>query len=224
MNVRLISKTVPEDCLDLSDVPEHLIAYCARVSNPKNQINKEFQKLLNYLINHKEWSPFDMVDLSIEMSEVPRDVSRQLLRHHSFRFQEFSQRYSEVPLRPLLCSCRVQHPTNRQASIEVPAESELEGFWSEAQAKVWSSAAYYYEKALDMGIAKEVARKLLPEGMTPTTLIMKGSVRSWIHYLDVRAGNGTQFDHVELATKIGKILAEELPIVFEEHSTITTGS
>lgn len=188
---------------------EELISYCARVSNPKNQSNFETsEKLLGYLIREQHWSPFEMVHVVMEI-KTTRDIARQILRHRSFSFQEFSQRYAEVDLEDVdYRECRLQDTKNRQNSIETDDE-KLQEDWVDLQANVAWVAVENYKRALELGIAKEQARALLPEGLTNSTLYMAGSLRSWIHYCDLRRGNGTQKEHREVADKCWAVLQRE---------------
>lgn len=196
--VRLIAKTEP---LDLGQSTEDLIAYCARVSNPTNQENfNTAPKLLRYLINHKHWSPFEMAHLVYEI-ETTRDISRQILRHRSFSFQEFSGRYAEMPDAPAVRELRLQDNKNRQNSIE-NHNTEFQELFEQSQAIVWEAAIKLYQTNLETGAAKEVARALLPEGLVMTRMYMAGSLRSWIHYVDVRDSLDTQKEHRDIAHKI----------------------
>jgi thymidylate synthase (FAD) len=198
------------------DNPEELIAYCARISNPANQFNTETSgRLIKYLIKNKHWSPLDMVDVTIEL-EPTRDIGRQILRHQSFKFQEFSQRYAEVSaLNDMfeISECRMQDTKNRQNSIETDDE-ELAEWWNNEQEYLISVVTEIYNTALAKGIAKEVARKVLPEGLTKTRMHMKGSIRSWIHYLEVRCDIATQKEHRDIAMSLAKVLSEVFPINF----------
>lgn len=177
---------------------QDLICYYARVSNPSNQHNsKNNEKLLNYLIQHHHWSPFEMVNICMEI-ETTRDIARQLLRHRSFSFQEFSQRYAEVKDDFCYKTARLQDQKNRQNSVDTD-DTELCNLWEVKQKEVALLCQETYQWALSQNIAKEQARSVLPEGMTPTKLYMNGTLRSWIHYLQLRCGNGTQKEHMELA-------------------------
>ena len=215
---RLISYTQPvaelED--DGIDTPEEFVAYCARISNPANQFNTETSgKLIKYLIDHKHWSPLDLVDVTVEI-EPTRDIGRQILRHQSFKFQEFSQRYSSVnQLGDMfeVSECRMQDTKNRQNSLETDDE-ELAEWWKAEQEYLIEVVSEIYQTALHKGIAKEVARKVLPEGLTKTRMIMKGSIRSWIHYLEVRMDETTQKEHRDIALLISKVISEVFPIAF----------
>ena len=218
MQVKLISYTKPVEDVPVNSVHE-LIAYVARVSNPSNQINNETsEKLIKYLKKHKHWSPFEMVDVTLEI-ETTRDIARQMLRHRSFSFQEFSQRYAEVSALGDMfeySEVRMQDPKNRQNSI-AGAEEELRIYWEDMQRAVINTCEEVYKKALERGIAKEVARKVLPEGLTKSRLYMKGSIRSWIHYLEVRGpGSGTQKEHMQVAECILKVISEVFPVVSKE--------
>jgi len=195
---------------------EDLIAYAARVSNPANQNNtKTSGKLLKYLIKENHWSPFEMVSVTMEITTT-RDISRQILRHRSFSFQEFSQRYAEAESFTTKREARKQHPKNRQLSMkdEDPTrQDKAQEVFNEMQAEVARVAKDYYEMALNQGIAKEQARALLPEGLTETTLYMSGTLRSWIHYCDLRGSNGTQAEHMEIAQMAQSILSQHFPSV-----------
>ena len=214
MNVKLIGITRPVDS-DYGDTSADIVAYCARVSNPKNQ--KNFQtgsKLLSYMIREGHWSPFEMVHLTIEI-ETTRDIARQILRHRSFAFQEFSQRYAD-PTKELKFVDReapLQDPTNRQNSIELDTDSDLHHAWKQEQLNVVSSAMDTYTWAIKNGIAKEQARAVLPEGLIESKLYMSGNLRSWIHYCQLRMGHGTQLEHIKIAKKCWDILKEEFPEV-----------
>lgn len=193
-----------------------LIAYAARVSNPNNQNNeKTAPKLLRYLIKEGHWSPFEMVSLTMEI-KTTRDISRQIIRHRSFSFQEFSQRYavSEGFVRDR--EARTPHPTNRQLSLPFEEEQELrQEDWNMLQASVVNTCVQKYEEALEMGIAKEQARALLPEGLTETTLYMAGTLRSWLHYCELRRGHGTQKEHMEIADMCWEVITQHFPDVAE---------
>jgi thymidylate synthase (FAD) len=188
---------------------ERLIAYMARVSNPPNQTNEaSAPKLLRYLKEHKHWSPFEMVNVCMEIV-VTRDIARQLLRHRSFSFQEFSQRYA-VADGYELSEARLQDNKNRQNSIEVQ-DRELHNMWHELQMATLKQARQSYETALEMGIAKEVARKVLPEGITTSRMYMNGTLRSWMHYVDIRCDASTQKEHRDIAYKCRLILQDLFP-------------
>jgi thymidylate synthase (FAD) len=189
--------------------PEGFIAYCARVSNPANQDNPDSEKLLKYLVKHKHWSPFEMVHIVMEI-ETTRDIGRQILRHRSFSFQEFSQRYAEVVEMSEPREARLQDSKNRQNSIETDND-ELQNSWNLVQNEMLLAAKSYYAWAISKGIAKEVARSVLPEGLTMSRMYMSGSLRSWIHYCELRMANGTQKEHRELATQCWNIITEQFP-------------
>ena len=240
MKVKLISYSQPaEEMIEegIDDVQE-MIAFCARVSNPANQINKETsEKLLNYLIKHKHWSPLEMASATLEV-ETTRDIARQILRHRSFSFQEFSQRYAEVGDKSGLGfvrrDARLQDPKNRQNSIPLDEmqpependfytkeerleqlnkkKKELSNEWILQQDKVVLAAHNAYKWALDNGIAKEQARAVLPEGLTESRMYMNGTLRSWIHYIELRAGNGTQKEHMDIAVECAKVIAKIFPM------------
>ena len=220
MQIKLISYSKPfEEMEGVSDVQD-LIAYCARVSNPSNQTNKKTaEKLLSFLIKNKHWSPFEMVSACLEI-ETTRDIARQMLRHRSFSFQEFSQRYAD-PVKELefvTRECRLQDDKNRQNSIEFdPAiqlnlkDQELITNWQRKQHGIINQAKEAYKWAIENGIAKEQARAVLPEGLTISRLYMNGTLRSWIHYIDLRADNGTQKEHREIALACAKVIAKIFP-------------
>lgn len=192
---------------------EDLIAYMARVSAPANQDNKETApKLIKYLIKHKHWSPLEMVNICMEI-ETTRDIARQILRHRSFSFQEFSQRYAEVD-NYALSEPRLQDVKNRQNSLETD-DLGLMYWWEGAQKRVLDDAQFMYESALKKGIAKEVARKLLPEGLTMSRMYMNGTLRSWLHYIDIRCDAATQKEHREVAEKCRDELAKLFPNTME---------
>lgn len=212
MKVELVSFTQPSGKLANTDIKDakDLIAYCARISNPANQMNtKTADKLIRYLKKNRHWSPFEMVDVTLEI-ETTRDIARQMLRHRSFCFQEFSQRYSDVTELGDMFEysvARIQDTKNRQNSIESD-DKFLKQQWMFNQVHVAKEAERMYRWALDNGIAKEVARKVLPEGLTKSRLFMKGSIRSWIHYLEVRGpGSGTQLEHMQVAEQVAKAIA-----------------
>lgn len=191
---------------------ENLIAYMARVSNPTNQNNKETShKLIKYLISNKHWSPFEMVNVCMEI-ETTRDIARQMLRHRSFSFQEFSQRYAEVYDVDEISQVRLQDKTNRQNSIETDDEY-LTNWWKYAQVGVADLAEKWYNEALAKGIAKEVARKILPEGITTSRLYMNGTLRSWIHYCSIRCSASTQKEHREVANKCRDVIIQTFPSI-----------
>jgi len=220
MNVKLISYSQPsQELLDqnLDDVQD-LIAYCARVSNPNNQYNTETStKLLNFLAKHAHWSPFEMVSACLEI-ETTRDIARQILRHRSFSFQEFSQRYANPTqdLEFVIRDARLQDSKNRQNSIDLDdtkmTERILREMWNEKQADVIQASREAYEWAIENGIAKEQARAVLPEGNTMSRMYMNGTIRSWIHYIQLRSGNGTQKEHAEIAKVCAEVIANIFPL------------
>tara|TARA_B100000497_G_scaffold122532_1_gene153725 strand:+ start:72 stop:758 length:687 start_codon:yes stop_codon:yes gene_type:complete len=194
---------------------QDLVAYCARVSNPSNQANtKTTAKLLDYLIKHRHWSPFEMASACIEI-ETTRDIARQLLRHRSFSFQEFSQRYADI--RDLdtdfvLRDARLQDPKNRQNSVE-NSDMALEDEWANKQMAVIETAKMAYSWAIDNGIAKEQARAVLPEGNTVSRVYVNGTIRSWIHYIELRSANGTQKEHMDLALSVAEAIGQIYPSI-----------
>ena len=216
MQVKLISYSKAPDELKLDDCQE-LIAYCARVSNPSNQMNMETsEKLIKYLIKHAHWSPLEMVSACLEI-QTTRDIAHQIVRHRSFAFQEFSQRYANPEDQGDMfeySEARLQDPKNRQNSIDVDDE-KLQLDWLHAQMRVAHWAKKEYDWAIKKGIAKEQARKVLPEGITKTTLYMNGSLRSWVHYIELRGANGTQKEHMDIAHACAKVIAEIFPLVQE---------
>ena len=194
---------------------QDFVAYCARVSNPTNQMNSETtEKLIKYLIKHKHWSPLEMVSATMEI-ETTRDIARQLLRHRSFSFQEFSQRYADPADMGAdyfeTSEARLQDTKNRQNSIETNDE-ELQNMWNVKQRAVMQEAEEAYDWAIENGIAKEQARKVLPEGLTLSRLYVNGTLRSWVHYIELRSANGTQKEHMELAQACGQAIAEVFPL------------
>lgn len=224
MKVKLKAVSEPVDGFDesIGNVME-LIAFCARVSNPANQNNSETsERLLKYLLKHKHWSPLEMASATLEI-ETTRDIARQLLRHRSFFFQEFSQRYSEPSEMGdafELREARLQHPTNRQASIDIAeadgihssAMMELEKMWLAKQSQVIHEAKMAYNWAIENGIAKEQARVVLPEGNTKSRLYVNGTIRSWIHYIEVRTEEGTQKEHRLLAKEVAHAISRVFPM------------
>lgn len=211
MNVTLISHSQSPGMVD--DSALDLIAYCARVSNPDNQNNKETsEKLVKYLIKHKHWSPLEMVSACLEI-ETTRDIARQILRHRSFSFQEFSQRYAD-PTKDLdfvIREARLQDPKNRQNSV-VTDDYELQAKWEDKQRSVILAARDAYTWAIENGIAKEQARAVLPEGNTVSRMYMNGTLRSWVHYIELRGANGTQKEHMDIAHACAKVIAEIFPL------------
>jgi len=218
LRVKLISYSKPSrEMYDegLLDVQE-LVAFCARVSNPSNQFNTETsEKLIKYLIKHQHWSPLEMVSACLEI-ETTRDIARQILRHRSFSFQEFSQRYAD-PTKDLsfvLREARLQDTKNRQNSVE-NTNLALAAWWEERQKRVIEEAKNAYEWAIENGIAKEQARAVLPEGLTVSRLYMNGTLRSWIHFIELRSANGTQKEHQQVARECAKVIAEVFPLAKE---------
>lgn len=211
--VKLVAITKP--VVEGINTAEEFVAYAARVSNPGAQINNETApKLLKYLVRNKHWSPFEMVQVVMEVVTT-RDIGRQLIRHRSFSFQEFSQRYAEVDVNNLVSrEARLQDRRNRQNSIEVD-DPKMNEFWAALEKGVANLCIESYKLAIDAGIAKEQARALLPEGLTPSTLYVSGSLRSWIHYCQLRGGNGTQKEHREIAMKAWDIILKEFPSLSE---------
>lgn len=223
MNVKLISYQKPTRELyeeGLYDVQE-LIAYCARVSNPSNQLNTDTaEKLVKYLIKHKHWSPLEMASACLEITTT-RDIARQILRHRSFSFQEFSQRYAD-PTKDfnfVLREARLQDSTNRQNSKSLDMrndpERQLAYQWEQMQARVITESKNAYEWAISKGIAKEQARAVLPEGLIESRLYMNGTLRSWIHYIQLRSANGTQKEHMEIAKACAAVIADIFPLTTE---------
>ena len=214
MNVRIISYSqTPKDGLYVGNDIQELIAYCARVSNPSNQANSETStKLLHYLAKHKHWSPFEMVSACLEI-ETTRDIARQILRHRSFSFQEFSQRYADptVDLNFTTREARLQDHKNRQNSIEVN-DAWLQSEWDQAQKNVILAAEVAYNWAIENGIAKEQARAVLPEGLTMSRMYVNGTLRSWIHFIELRSANGTQKEHQEIALACAKVINQVFPM------------
>ena len=213
MKVRLIGYTQPPENLVGLDDLQDIVAYCARVSNPSNQINSETApKLLDYLIKHKHWSPFEMCSATLEV-ETTRDIARQFLRHRSFSFQEFSQRYADINSFDssfVIREARLQDQKNRQNSI-TNDDKKLSLEWEAKQTKVIKEAKAAYDWAIKNGIAKEQARAVLPEGNTISKLYVNGTLRSWIHYIELRSANGTQLEHMELAREIGQVITKIFP-------------
>ena len=218
MKVKLVSYSKPSrEMYDegLTDAQE-LIAYCARVSNPSNQFNTETaDKLIRYLIKNKHWSPLEMVSACLEI-ETTRDIARQILRHRSFSFQEFSQRYAD-PTKDLsfvLREARLQDTKNRQNSIATD-NLALQAWWEERQRRVIEECKNAYEWAIANGLAKEQARAVLPEGLTVSRLYMNGTLRSWVHFIELRSANGTQKEHMEVARECAQVIAEAFPMATE---------
>jgi thymidylate synthase (FAD) len=222
-SVKLISYSQPSESFGAqfaeSDQPVlDLVAFCARVSNPSNQMNSETsEKLIKYLIKHAHWSPLEMVSICLEVNTT-RDIARQLIRHRSFSFQEFSQRYAD-PTKDLdfvLREARLQDTTNRQNSIQLDPESEkdkkLQKIWDYCQQNVLNEVKKSYKWAIENGIAKEQARAILPEGLTKSRLYVNGTLRSWVHYIELRSANGTQLEHIEIARECAKAISEIFPL------------
>ena len=224
MKVRLISYSKPDRVIGVDDVQD-LIAYCARVSNPDNQNNSDTaKKLIKYLIKHKHWSPLEMASACLEI-ETTRDIARQILRHRSFSFQEFSQRYAD-PTKDLdfvTREARLQDTKNRQNSITInPGDGEnvaaLMSDWERQQEIVIDAAKEAYEWAIKNGIAKEQARAVLPEGNTVSRMYMNGTLRSWVHYIELRSANGTQKEHMDIAKACAVEIARIFPLIGELHN------
>ena len=220
MKVKLISYSQPSNSKAFDTgwrTLEDVVAYCARVSNPSNQNNTETsKKLLQYLIKHGHWSPFEMVSICLEI-ETTRDIARQILRHRSFSFQEFSQRYAD-PTKDLSFTtreARLQDNKNRQNSIELDNESDLHYEWTSKQEKLLETIKDTYKWAIDNEIAKEQARAVLPEGITMSRMYMNGTLRSWIHYIDLRSGHGTQKEHMKVARACADAIKPIYPMIKE---------
>ena len=219
MKIELISYSQPES--HFAENMTELVAFCARVSNPSNQGNKDTsEKLIRYLIKNQHWSPLEMVSMCLEI-ETTRDIARQILRHRSFSFQEFSQRYAD-PTKELdfvLRDARRQDTKNRQNSIELDLNNDADRFlafqWENMQKNVLEQSRMAYEWAIDAGIAKEQARAVLPEGLTISRLYMNGTLRSWIHYISLRSANGTQKEHRDIALKCAEVIATVFPMAKE---------
>ena len=215
MQVKLVSYSKPtEDYKDDLENVQDLIAFCARVSNPSNQMNKETnERLIKYLIKHQHWSPLEMVSACLEI-QTTRDIAHQIVRHRSFSFQEFSQRYANPDEQGDMfeySEARLQDEKNRQNSIEVD-DKKLQLDWLHAQMRIAHLDKKEYDWAIKKGIAKEQARKVLPEGITKTTLYMNGTLRSWVHYIELRGANGTQKEHMEIAHACAKVIATIFPL------------
>jgi thymidylate synthase (FAD) len=220
MDVKLLSHSQPtKEFANLGiDNCQELIAYCARVSNPSNQLNTETsEKLIKYLIKHQHWSPLEMVSACLEITTT-RDIARQILRHRSFSFQEFSQRYAHATqnLKLLRREARIQDTSNRQNSIELDPNNKdhlkLALQWEKIQNDIITQCRVGYEWAVHNGIAKEVARAILPEGLMESRLYMNGTLRSWIHFIELRSANGTQKEHQEVAIACAKVISEIFPL------------
>jgi len=210
LKVKLISHS---QAPDFNESALDLVAYCARVSNPDNQNNKETsEKLVKYLMKHKHWSPLEMVSACLEI-ETTRDIARQILRHRSFSFQEFSQRYAD-PTDELdfeIREARLQDPKNRQNSV-VTDDVELQAMWEDKQRSVIDASLDAYRWAISNGIAKEQARAVLPEGNTISRMYVNGTLRSWVHYIELRGANGTQKEHIEIAHAVAKVISDIFPM------------
>jgi thymidylate synthase (FAD) len=216
MKVSLISYSQPSAELQAQGITDaqELVAYCARVSNPSNQHNTETsEKLIRYLVKHGHWSPLEMVGVCLEI-ETTRDIARQILRHRSFSFQEFSQRYAVADVEFETREARLQDTTNRQNSIETQ-DDDLKKSWLQQQKQVQDYARNAYQWALSSGIAKEQARAVLPEGMTASRLYMQGTLRSWVHYIELRSGHGTQLEHQHIAWACADALTPIFPMIRE---------
>jgi thymidylate synthase (FAD) len=222
MKVKLVSYSKPTEEFQNQDIEDalDLVAYCARVSNPANQFNTETsEKLIKYLIKHQHWSPLEMVSACIEI-ETTRDIARQILRHRSFSFQEFSQRYAdptaELGEAFVIREARFQDTKNRQNSVEFDMNDESQRLlaieWERAQKRVLFAVEKEYKWAIANGIAKEQARAVLPEGLTVSRMYMNGTIRSWIHYINLRKENGTQKEHMEIAQACAKIISTVFPL------------
>lgn len=211
MKVKLVSYSKP--VLEGLDTPTDLVAYCARVSNPSNQLNSETaEKLIKYLVKHQHWSPLEMATMCLEI-ETTRDIARQILRHRSFSFQEFSQRYADPTkdLEFVTREARLQDPTNRQNSIS-GVDVMVQYEWDVRQRELLDHVKRVYKWAIDNNFAKEQARAVLPEGLTMSRMYMSGTLRSWIHYIQLRSDNGTQKEHMEIAKECAKVIAEVFPL------------
>ena len=226
MKVKLIAYSKPSELLATEGLTnaQELIAFCARVSNPTNQMNTATsEKLINYLVNNKHWSPLEMVSVTLEI-ETTRDIARQILRHRSFSFQEFSQRYADPTLHLAFTTreARLQDEKNRQNSVSLDDSQEsklLQRQWEEKQNDIIALAKSSYQWAIDHGIAKEQARAVLPEGLTMSRLYMQGTLRSWVHYIDLRSANGTQKEHMDIAVECARVIAQIFPLIlnFTQH-------
>jgi thymidylate synthase (FAD) len=216
MKIELVSYSQPSTELQAQGIvnAQELVAYCARVSNPANQTNTETsEKLIRYLIKHGHWSPLEMVSVCLEI-ETTRDISRQVLRHRSFSFQEFSQRYAVADLGWELKEARLQDTKNRQNSLETQ-DNELLNEWERAQKRAIYAAEREYNWALENGIAKEQARAVLPEGLTVSRLYMQGTLRSWLHYIELRSGPETQKEHRQIAVGCADVIQTIFPMIQE---------
>ena len=218
MQVRIVSYSQPAEEFLILDDAQDLVAYCARVSNPSNQFNKETsEKLIKYLINNQHWSPLEMVSACLSIITT-RDIARQILRHRSFSFQEFSQRYAD-PTKDLdfvIREARLQDKKNRQNSVELDMSNDSERYiayqWEIMQKRVIEEARNVYSWAISKGIAKEQARAVLPEGLTESRIYMNGTLRSWIHFIQLRSANGTQKEHQEVAKACAEVISKIFPM------------
>ena len=223
MKVNLISHSQSDGSyiIDSASATE-LVAFCARVSNPNNQMNSETsEKLIKYLMKHKHWSPLEMVSVCLEI-ETTRDIARQILRHRSFSFQEFSQRYAD-PTKDLdfeIREARLQDPKNRQNSIPTD-DFSLNHQWEEMQKDIIRASRHAYTWAIEKGIAKEQARAVLPEGNTVSRMYVNGTLRSWVHYIELRGANGTQLEHIEIANAVADVISRVFPVSYT-HLTLPT--
>jgi thymidylate synthase (FAD) len=230
MKVKMISYSQPTEELKVEGLTnaQELIAFCARVSNPTNQMNMATSdKLIRYLVKHKHWSPLEMVSLCLEI-ETTRDIARQILRHRSFSFQEFSQRYADPtqPVEFVTREARLQDEKNRQNSIKLTETTNavsLQQTWALKQQAIIDLAKDTYTWAIQQGIAKEQARAVLPEGLTMSRLYMNGTLRSWVHYLELRSGHGTQQEHMDIAVACANVITKVFPLMqeFIQHEEAT---
>ena len=217
MAIRLVSYTQPTEEFKTEGLEnvQDLIAFCAKVSNPAAQINKETsERLIKYLIKHQHWSPLEMANAVLEI-DTTRDIAHQIVRHRSFAFQEFSQRYADPAEQGEIfeySEARLQDQKNRQNSISTD-DKDLQHWWDMQQKHVAEVAKVIYENAIEKGIAKEQARKVLPEGITKTRLYMNGTIRSWVHYIELRSANGTQKEHMDIAIACAKAISEIFPLM-----------
>ena len=200
------------DLVHVTPDAEQLVAYMARVSNPANQDNPNSAKLIRYLIKHKHWSPFEMVNMCVQI-KTTRSIAAQILRHRSFSFQEFSQRYAEVQERPITPNIRRQDTENRQNSIDDMNEFTIQDFQLRAN-QLYDMANFLYKDMLAAGVAKECARDILPLA-SPTTMYMNGTIRSWMHYCDLRCANGTQYEHKLIADQVKSLIKQQLPGIYQ---------
>ena len=218
MTVKIVSysKATDEFANEGVDDLQELIAFCAKVSNPSAQINTETsERLIKYLIKHQHWSPLEMVNATLEINTT-RDIAHQIVRHRSFAFQEFSQRYAdpaEFGDQFITREARLQDPKNRQNSVEIDSEEDIHYEWASVQQGVIDKAKEAYDWAIRAGIAKEQARVVLPEGNTKTRLYMNGTLRSWVHYIELRGANGTQKEHMDIAHACAKVISDIFPLM-----------